>query len=100
MACTSSTNPAKLFGIYPRKGVIAVGSDADLVMWNTAETRTIRDEDMFSASDYSVYSGREVTGWPTLTMRRGEIVYRDGVVTGVAGSGELLTRERWREPEF
>ncbi len=96
----TSTNPAKLFGIYPRKGVIAVGSDADLVMWNTAETRTIRDEDMFSASGYSVYSGREVTGWPTLTMRRGEIVYRDGVVTGVAGSGELLTRERWREPEF
>ena len=94
----TSTNPAKLFGLYPRKGVIAVGSDADLVLWDPDETRTIRDEDMFSGSGYSVHAGRVVTGWPTLTMRRGEIVYRDGEIRGEAGSGQLVPRSRWQDP--
>ena len=94
----SAANPAKLFGLYPRKGAIAVGSDADLVLWDPRETRTIRDEDMFSGSGYSVHAGRVVTGWPTLTLRRGEIVYRDGEVLGAPGSGELLRRAPWRGP--
>ena len=96
----TSSNPAKLFGVYPRKGAVAVGSDADLVVWNPDETRTIRNEDMFSGSGYSVHAGTVVTGWPTLTLRRGDIVYRDGLVLGTAGSGELLRRERWQEPDF
>ena len=94
----TSSNPARLFGLYPRKGTIAVGSDADLVLWNPDEPRTIRNEDMFSGSGYSIHAGREVTGWPQLTIRRGEIVYRDGEVVGAAGSGELARREPWREP--
>ena len=94
----TSTNPAKLFGLYPRKGVVAVGSDADLVLWDPDETRTIRDEDMFSGSGYSVHAGRVVTGWPTLPMRRGEIVYRDGEIRGEAGSGQLAPRARWQDP--
>ena len=94
----TSTHPAKLFGLYPRKGVVAVGSDADLVLWDPDETRTIRDEDMFSGSGYSVHAGRVVTGWPTLTMRRGEIVYRDGEIRGEAGSGQLAPRARWQDP--
>ena len=94
----TSSNPARLFGLYPRKGTIAVGSDADLVLWDANETRTIRNEDMFSGSGYSIHAGREVTGWPQLTIRRGEIVYRDGEVLGTAGSGELVRREPWREP--
>ena len=94
----TSTNPAKLFGLYPRKGVVAVGSDADVVLWDPDETRTIRDEDMFSGSGYSVHAGRVVTGWPTLTMRRGEIVYRDGEIRGEAGSGQLAPRARWQDP--
>ena len=96
----TSTNAAKLFGLYPRKGAIAVGSDADLVLWDPQETRTIRDEDMFSGSGYSVHAGRVVTGWPTLTLRRGEIVYRDGEVLGEPGSGELVRRGLWRDPSF
>ena len=96
----TSTNAAKLFGLYPRKGTIAVGSDADLVLWDPGETRTIRDEDMFSGSGYSVHAGRVVTGWPTLTLRRGEIVYRDGEVLGEPGSGELVRRGLWRDPSF
>ena len=94
----TATNPAKIFGLYPRKGVVAVGSDADLVLWDPDETSTIRDEDMFSGSGYSVHAGRVVTGWPTLTMRRGEIVYRDGEIRGEAGTGQLLPRSRWQEP--
>ncbi len=94
----TSTNAAKLFGLYPRKGTIAVGSDADIVLWDPHETRTIRDEDMFSGAGYSVYSGWEVTGWPVITLRRGEVVYEDGEILAGAGSGELLLRGRWQAP--
>ena len=94
----TSTNAAKLFGLYPRKGTVAVGSDADIVLWDPEETRTIRDEDMFSGTGFSVYSGWEVTGWPVMTLRRGEVVYEDGEILAGAGSGELLRRGRWRAP--
>ena len=94
----TATNPAKLFGLYPRKGTIAVGSDADLVLWDPDETRTIRDEDMLSGTGYSVYAGREVTGWPRTTIRRGEIVYEEGRIQAEPGSGELLRRGRWMTP--
>ncbi|MYE92608.1 MAG: amidohydrolase family protein [Gemmatimonadetes bacterium] len=94
----TSTNAAKLFGLYPRKGAIAVGSDADIVLWDPDETRTIRDEDMFSGTGFSVYSGWEVTGWPVMTLRRGEVVYEDGEILAGAGSGRLLRRGRWQAP--
>ena len=94
----TSTNAAKLFGLYPRKGTVAVGSDADIVLWDPDETRTIRDEDMFSGTGFSVYSGREVTGWPVMTLRRGEVVYEDGEILAGAGTGELLRRGRWQAP--
>ena len=96
----TSTNAAKLFGLYPRKGTVAVGSDADLVLWDPDETREIRNADMLSNSGYSVHAGREVTGWPVLTVRRGEVVYRDGQVLGAPGSGELLARGPWQRPEL
>ena len=94
----TSTNAAKLFGLYPRKGTVAVGSDADLVLWDPDETRTIRDEDMFSGAGFSVYSGWEVTGWPVMTLRRGEVVYENGEILAGAGSGELLRRGGWQAP--
>ena len=94
----TSTNAARLFGLYPRKGTVAVGSDADIVLWDPRETRTIRDEDMFSGAGFSVYSGWEVTGWPVMTLRRGEVVYEDGEILAGAGSGELLRRGRWQAP--
>ena len=94
----TASNPAKLFGLYPQKGTIAVGSDADIVLWDPDETRTVRDEDMFSATGYSVYSGQEVTGWPTMTIRRGEVVFENGEILAEAGSGRLLARGRWRAP--
>ncbi len=88
----TSTNAAQLFGLYPRKGAIAVGSDADLVLWDPKETRTIRDEDAISKAAFSIYAGTEVTGWPVLTLRRGEIVYEAGELRGTRGSGQVIER--------
>jgi len=88
----TATNPAKIFGMYPMKGTLAVGSHADIVLWNAGATRTIRDEDILSNSGFSIHAGTEVTGWPVLTLRRGEVVYEDGKVTAQKGSGRLVVR--------
>ena len=92
----TSANHAKLYGLYPKKGTIAVGSDADLVLWDPDERRVIRDEDMLSRAGHSIYSGMEVTGWPITTIRRGEVVYENGEVTGKPGSGILVRRGHTR----
>ncbi len=88
----TATNPARIFGLYPKKGTVAVGSDADIVIWDPSTKRTIRDEDVLSNTGFSIYAGTQVTGWPEITIRRGEVVYQDGKVTGVAGSGRLVDR--------
>jgi dihydropyrimidinase len=94
----TSTNAAKLFGLYPRKGTVAVGSDADLVVWDPRARRTVVEEDMFSRSGFSIYEDWDVTGWPVVTIRRGEVVYRDGEIVAAAGSGVFLEREPFRAP--
>jgi dihydropyrimidinase len=68
----TSSNPAKLFGMYPQKGCIAPGSDADLVVLDPTETRVIDGANMHSASGYSPYDGWEITGWPKFTISRGD----------------------------
>lgn len=88
----TSTNPARLFGLYPRKGTIAVGADADLVAWDLGETRTIDGARMRSRADYSVYDGWEVTGWPAYVVSRGEVVLEGGEVRGEPGRGRWLAR--------
>jgi dihydropyrimidinase len=98
MVAVSSTNPAKLFGLYPQKGTIAVGSDGDVVIWDPNLRRTIRDEDQLANARFSIFSGWEVTGWPIVTIRRGEIVYRDGKILAAAGSGQLAPRHHWQKP--
>ncbi|MBV9174841.1 MAG: amidohydrolase family protein [Chloroflexi bacterium] len=88
----TSTNAAKLFGLYPRKGTIAVGSDADLVVIDPDLERVIEPSTLKSNADYSVYDGWAVTGWPVLTLRRGEIAYegrRDHCRTRQRGSASL-----------
>jgi dihydropyrimidinase len=94
LVALTATNVARLFGLFPRKGTIEVGADADLVIWDLAATRVIRDEDMFSRAGHSIYSGTEVTGWPVTTIRRGAVVYEDGRVTGHPGSGRVVERGR------
>jgi dihydropyrimidinase len=88
----TATNAARLFGLYPRKGTIAVGSDADLTVWETRERRILRDEDLFSRAGHSVYAGREISAWPSTTIRRGAVVFERGKVVGRAGSGEVIPR--------
>jgi dihydropyrimidinase len=88
----TSTNAAKLFGLYPRKGTVAVGSDADLVLFDPESTRTVERSLLKSNCDYSPYEGWQVTGWPVITVSRGEIVFRDGEVIGQPGRGELVQR--------
>ncbi len=89
----TSTNAARLFGMYPRKGTIQVGSDADIVIWDPTMTKTIRDEDQFSNVKYSTYAGWEVTGFPRTTIRRGEVVYDNGQVIAEPGSGKFIPGE-------
>jgi dihydropyrimidinase len=89
----TSTNAARLFGLYPRKGTLAIGSDADLVVFDPGLTRTVNGSMLKSNADYSVYEGWQVTGWPVLTLRRGEIVFRDEQVIGRPGSGAILRRQ-------
>jgi dihydropyrimidinase len=88
----TSTNAAKLFGLYPRKGTIAVGSDADLVVFDPDRTLTVKGSMLKSNSDYSPFEGWRVTGWPEVTLRRGEIVCRNREVIGQPGSGTILKR--------
>jgi len=68
------------------------GADADIVLWDAAKTKTITNADLHHAVDYTPYEGREVTGWPVVTLRRGEVVMRDGEVIGAEGSGAFLAR--------
>jgi dihydropyrimidinase len=97
----TSSNAARLFGLYPRKGAIAIGSDADLVVFDPDLERTVTSAMLKSNADYSVYEGWQVTGWPVLTLRRGEIVFRDDAILGAPGSGRVLgagpdtIRSRW-----
>ncbi len=88
----TSTHAAHLFGLYPRKGTIAVGSDADITLWDPTETKTVRAAEMYSRAGYSVYEGMDVTGWPRTTIRRGEVVYERGKILGRPGSGQWIRR--------
>jgi len=86
----TATNPAKLYGLYPRKGTIAVGSDADLVIWDHKREVTIRNESLHHAVDYTPYEGMRISAWPAITLSRGSVAWRDGRFVGRAGHGEFL----------
>lgn len=88
----TATNPAKLFGLYPRKGTIAVGADADLVLWDAGKRVTITNPLLQHVIDYTPYEGMEVTGWPVMTLLRGQVAMRDGRVQAEPGSGQFLPR--------
>jgi len=89
----ASTQAAKLFGLYPRKGTIAVGSDADLVVYDPNHTGKITAESQLMDVDYSAYEGWETQGRPSLVAVRGQIQARDGQFVGQLGHGQLLPRE-------
>ena len=88
----TSTNAAKLFGMFPRKGTIAVGSDADLVLWDPELTRTYDGATGFSRAGHSLHDGWTTTGWPVTTLVRGEVVW-DGIqISALPGHGRLVPR--------
>jgi dihydropyrimidinase len=88
----TSTNPAKLFGMWPRKGTIAVGADADLTIIDPERHVTIASERMQSSSDFDPHEGYEAVGWPVKTIVRGRLVVNDGELLASPGSGELVRR--------
>jgi dihydroorotase-like cyclic amidohydrolase len=89
----TSYNTARIFGLYPQKGIIAVGSDADLVIVDMEKEVTISYETMHdTVSDFSVFDGMTVQGWPTLTMVRGAVAMENGTPTGQPGHGRYLYR--------
>jgi dihydropyrimidinase len=87
-----STNAAKIMGLYPRKGALAVGSDADIVLLDTRQRHTVRAAEMHEA-DYSPWEGRDLAAWPSLTMLRGKIVVENGALTGALSDGKHLPRK-------
>ena len=88
----SSTAPAKLFGMYPRKGAIAVGSDADLVVYDPNRTHTISAKTHHMDVDYSCYEGRSVQGGSDVVLSRGSVIVRNGEFTGRKGAGRFIKR--------
>jgi len=89
-----STAPAKLFGMYPRKGAVAVGSDADLVIYDPNRRHTISASSHHMNVDYSCYEGREVQGGSDVVFSRGTAIVRDGTFTGRKGHGRFIPRGR------
>jgi len=89
----TATNHARTYGLYPRKGTIAVGSDADLTIWDGERRTAITQALMHHGTDYTPYEGLVVTGWPVSTMLRGRFVVRDGVLVGTK-AGRYVSREK------
>jgi dihydropyrimidinase len=91
------TNPAKLFGLYPRKGTVAVGSDADLVIFDPEKKVTLSAASHHSRADYNLFEGTEVTGSPEIVLRRGEILVDGDELVARPGGGQFVKRARFGE---
>jgi dihydropyrimidinase len=86
----AATNAARIYGLYPRKGTIAVGSDADMVIWDREREWTVSHALLHDNCDYTPYEGMRLTGWPLMTLSRGELVWNDGEVLAQPGRGQYL----------
>ena len=91
-----STNPAKLFGLFPRKGTIAVGSDADIVIFDPDKSVTLTNAHMHHGGDYTPYEGYRTQGYPVATYVRGMLVFDGAEVVGAPGHGQFLARAPYR----
>lgn len=90
----TALNPARLFGLYPQKGTIAIGSDADLVIYDSKIERRICKEMLHENVDYTVYDGISIKGCPIMTFSRGEIIVKNGVYVGEKRRGQFLKRKK------
>ncbi len=89
----TSTNAAKILGMYPKKGTIAVGSDADLVIFDTNLRKKLTLADLHADSDYSIWEGFECQGYPVMTILRGKVIVEDGRLLGSTSDGQWLHRK-------
>lgn len=87
-----STGPARVFGLYPKKGTIALGSDADLVLFDPSLEKTIMASDLHGGADYTVYEGWKVKGWPVMTLLRGKVVVDRGTLVSKTPQGQCFRR--------
>ncbi len=94
----TATEPARIYNLH-RKGSIAVGADADIAIWDPKRKVTISDAQMLDRTGYTPFAGKEVTGWPEIVLRRGEIIVADGAVKASAGSGRFLPRNGGKAAE-
>jgi dihydropyrimidinase len=92
-----ATNPAKLFGLYPRKGTIAVGSDADIVVFDPEKKVTIQAAAQHSKVDYNLYEGTQVTGSPDVVLLRGHVLVENDELVASPGIGQYVARARFGE---
>ncbi|GJD54027.1 D-hydantoinase [Methylobacterium crusticola] len=90
----TSTNHAKIYGLYPEKGSIAPGFDADVVLWDPNRKETISQSLMHHGTDYTPYEGQQVTGWPVMTLLRGKVAAQEGKIVGEKSDGRFLERRR------
>jgi len=95
----TSTAAAKIFGLFPKKGTIAVGSDADIVVFDPEETMTITAKKHHMNVDYSAYEGMKVKGVTKTVLSRGNVIIEDGKYVGKKGQGEFLKRGLFNSPK-
>jgi len=88
----TATAPARIYNLHPRKGSIAVGADADLVLWDPKREVTLTDATFHDRTGYTPYAGRTITGWPETVLRRGQVIVREGKLHATLGSGAFLPR--------
>jgi dihydropyrimidinase len=93
----TSTNPAKLNGLFPAKGLIAPGSDADLAIWDPSVKRTLTAASLHQGTDFTPFEGFDIVGWPRTVIARGKLVVDDGEFVGAPGNGKLLAAGRLQQ---
>ncbi|MDS9469167.1 dihydropyrimidinase [Paracoccus sp. MBLB3053] len=88
----TSTNPAKLYGLYPQKGALVIGADADITLWDPERTAPIMQESLHHGADYTPFEGRMITGWPVRTILAGRTVFQGGEIVEPEAKGRYLLR--------